>query len=1076
MKITGKIIAESPIFRGNGRKTLFTRDLDGTHRLISLPGEIGGTAASLMDAFTGESRNGKNVGLLNRMWRRLFDDAMPADLVKSIQCQLAPESYSHDKFFDLRMGLKLDDDRWASESNANYKMETVFRDAVFSFSAQVNDALWNRGDNAAKLSLVFDELQAGRFWFGAGKSKGLGRCRLVLDQPFPKPAKLLEIHPNANHLAITLQFNAANPIMVGWNWGKVDPEKPAFAAVEGQILVEAMRDLSSPTRKALTLVLGGPLLSPEDWKKRLATYLPQTVAVWLRRHSAAEGKAFTLTQDAIGRLGKGKFALSSKVLDSVRPLVGQPFPSEAAAEQALTVALGSKANMASRVFKEMTVSTTSGYHLNGVTWQQVAGDVGMTEAQAGEVAAVLADETQLRALLAQHASTILPSLYDQIDQQIRLLESDAWIDAEIAVREDHLKIKEMLLRGDIRERQWDDYGQTPTGVSAGAWRDFLNEHRRVQYSHITNPVNLRKSITNDRNFISFLVSHRARARQELAQPQNVDFRAGGPANREISRKYGKPYDTVFMRMLTWSPSANQEGAWEIYIPGSTLKGAFRKRATQVARTLWGEGRRTNDMIDFLFGKQGQRGVVFFSDAYLRDPAQPEHVWCSMDGVRMDPSTARPIESAKHDYLYGYGEQLVFQLQFDLQDLIEADQEALQLFMHLLRDFQAGDVPIGGEKTVGFGWVQAQISAIHWRTGANQAMTKLLFGDSASGAMVADGGWLHLSLEGEQAQNAFQFAPATGAGKAPAKPPKSTIGFVSHRSFGGYCGTLNVEADVLSPLHVRESGEPSYRATLAGATVNGWDAFSMAPPDAALRPDQRIYALPSRSLKGMLRHLYAIASDSRTKSSDLANLNPEDSLFGWVGSGANQALMGRLAVGMAMFDPAPTLSWYRVPFPYSGWGFANGEWRQRQGAGVPQFQIAKQWRLFPHAPLAPLVQSSTEFQPDMVQASYLRAILPGNKARFTIRFWNLEEVELQRLIWCVGLEPEMAHKLGHHRHLGFGALRLSITSESYLTDWATRYSSSAQDAGQVPLQVDRWQNQQAIAHLAGLQQALNAHGI
>ncbi len=77
MNITGKIHAESPIYRGNGRKTMFTRDGDGIQKLVSLPGEIEGTAQSLMDAFIGQSKNGKNIGLLNRLWLRLLNEPMP---------------------------------------------------------------------------------------------------------------------------------------------------------------------------------------------------------------------------------------------------------------------------------------------------------------------------------------------------------------------------------------------------------------------------------------------------------------------------------------------------------------------------------------------------------------------------------------------------------------------------------------------------------------------------------------------------------------------------------------------------------------------------------------------------------------------------------------------------------------------------------------------------------------------------------------------------------------------------------------------------------------------------------------
>ena len=88
MILKGKLYAESPIYRGNARKTLFTRDGDGTHRLVSLAGEIAGTAESLMDAFIGQSRRGRNIGLLNRMWLRLYDSPLPQGLITKVECQL----------------------------------------------------------------------------------------------------------------------------------------------------------------------------------------------------------------------------------------------------------------------------------------------------------------------------------------------------------------------------------------------------------------------------------------------------------------------------------------------------------------------------------------------------------------------------------------------------------------------------------------------------------------------------------------------------------------------------------------------------------------------------------------------------------------------------------------------------------------------------------------------------------------------------------------------------------------------------------------------------------------------------
>ncbi len=111
MKLTGKLRAASPIYRGNARKTLCTRALDGTHRLVSLPGEFAGTAQASMDALIGESPKGRNSGLLNRLWQHLYDELLPKGLISAVPCQLAPESYptcpprlAQPKHIDLRSG------------------------------------------------------------------------------------------------------------------------------------------------------------------------------------------------------------------------------------------------------------------------------------------------------------------------------------------------------------------------------------------------------------------------------------------------------------------------------------------------------------------------------------------------------------------------------------------------------------------------------------------------------------------------------------------------------------------------------------------------------------------------------------------------------------------------------------------------------------------------------------------------------------------------------------------------------------------------------------------------------------
>ncbi len=1073
MLLQGKLFVESPIYRGNARKTLFTRDGDGTQRLVSLAGEIEGTAQALMDAFIGKSRDGKNIGLLNELWSRLYNSLLPEKLITKVECHLNKDCYPRDHFFDLRMGIKLDEDRWAAEANANYKMETLFRNSVFDFKMFVYDDLLKKDDNQAKFFHILEELKEGRFWFGAGKSKGLGRCRLEMDLPFSTPNTTLTLNSTANHLSISLQFNTLNPILVSWNWGKVDPEIPAFAAIEGRLLVAAMRTIPEPIRKRLELSIGGPILTPEDWKKKFADYLPRIIAIWLRENSIKEGTAWILPKSAIDKLGKGKFPLSKKILEKLEPLCEQPFLDQEAAKNAFIEIMGKKANLVNRVLEYLQEQTLSSQQFATQAWFDVANSLGLDVQLEKQLEAQIHDESALADLLAPECDKILPQLYQQIDLQIKLLQSDAWIDVEIANREDHFQIKQMILERKITEKEWNQPDFIPEGIKPASWKEFLESHSQIEFRYLTNERNLRKSITNDKNHITFLKAYRNRTRQELSQPFHTDFRAGGLFNREISRKYGKSYDNLFMRMLTWAPSS-QEGVWEVYIPGSTIKGAFRKRASMVLKTLWGESPKTTEILNRLFGTQGKRALVFFSDAYLTNPNVPRNSWCSMDGVRMDPSTGQPIEEAKADYLFAYGDNLSFQLRLDLQDISEKDMEALSVLSHLILDFHRGDIPLGSEKTNGMGWVQAEVTEIQWMTGKKNGISKKLFGDQR---LEQRGIWSTFKLQGDAALAAFKtMAPIRfDTNKLPRTPPKVSQGFVSHRSFGGYCGIFSLEGEILTPISIQESGEPSFRVIMDNEHINGWDFFSIAPPESSLRGAAKLYALPSKSSRGMIRHIYTIASDSKEASPDISKLNPVDSLFGWVGTGPNQAITGRLSFKFATFEK-PALSWFKVPYPYGTWQFIDGEWKNVQKAQAKILRIGTEWRYFPHVPLAPIVEKLDDFKPDTVRASYMRAILVGARCRFSIRFWNLMEQELQRLIWCLVLEDGLAHKMGKARYLGFGSLKLHLLEDSYLIKWENRYSDKPEESWRSPIKVEDWINTKVIAHYDKLREALNANQI
>jgi hypothetical protein len=384
------------------------------------------------------------------------------------------------------------------------------------------------------------------------------------------------------------------------------------------------------------------------------------------------------------------------------------------------------------------------------------------------------------------------------------------------------------------------------------------------------------------------------------------------------------------------------------------------------------------------------------------------------------------------------------------------------------------VPLGGEKSSGMGWVEARIEEIQWRTGHPAKTSQWLFPGLTP---QPDGPWHALTLQGRDAESVTPgMAPLAGPKQGiDQRPARSRAGFISHRSFGGFSGRLEVEATTLTPTHVRESGQPSFQTQLPEGVVYGSDFFSMSPGAAHNRPEQRTYALPAKSLRGMLRHIYAIASDSSGESPDMARLNPVDSLFGWVGNGPNNAIMGRLAMGFAPFTQANP-QWYQVPYPYGEWRFTGKQWTQQGESKAALTQVAKKWRLFPHAPLAPIVRPLDDFSPDTCQAVYMRTMLANSTARFTIRFWNLEEEELRRLVWCITLDNDMAHKIGRCRYLGFGSLQLRLLPESFLIDWSARYAGPDAAQGRIGLDLKQWRSNAATKHHQALRSALNADAI
>jgi CRISPR/Cas system CSM-associated protein Csm3 (group 7 of RAMP superfamily) len=579
-----------------------------------------------------------------------------------------------------------------------------------------------------------------------------------------------------------------------------------------------------------------------------------------------------------------------------------------------------------------------------------------------------------------------------------------WIDQEIQNKQAHLEIKKQIASGKIKNLHHIKDEQ------------FKREHTGRNGRPIPlNPTSFKKAVTNDENLSHFLSWYRSKVQSEIGQEKNCDYRQNKKDNR--TRKSHTPYDRIFMRMLKWkNPVESANTGWEVYVPGGTIKGAFRVKAEKIIRTLINQqlnhGRLIEDgLIADLFGKQNSAGKVIFSDAYLTKKENP----CSLDAVKIDPKTGEPIKEAKMDFLYQYGADLSFKTSFFLNDI--RDDAAMGLFFHLLQDMENGQIPLGGQKTSGMGWVKGDITCINIRTGRNGHILKQI---QNFGKQAPDKDWLitqglfsqlkETSLYRNTLKSFEQRLPGTNRAVRPDFNFSASRNLISHAAYSGYSGNLSCNLEILTPTHIKESGQPTI--DIHGG-AQGWDFFHMGPPDNESKPDTREYAIPSKTLKGMVRSIYQLLSDKIRA----------ESLFGFVEN--NAGYMGRVNFSFAPLQSGD-MKWYGMPHHYTD---LLDKFHPKSANGTRHYDQYKNVRIFKHRVIKdPRIK---QYPPDQVPMENDSTTTPCNCAEkgsvftFDVNFWNLTQDELQTLVSSIILEENMAHKIGKGKFLGFGSCKISV---------------------------------------------------
>lgn len=236
--------------------------------------------------------------------------------------------------------------------------------------------------------------------------------------------------------------------------------------------------------------------------------------------------------------------------------------------------------------------------------------------------------------------------------------------------------------------------------------------------------NFEKAVRNDENTIELFKQYGQSLRDFLNGNQYRDYREM-IKSKNATGYYGKTYDKLPVRLNSLN------GFSQIYIPGSTLKGAFRARAQQIIKTLfpqnlWCNVATSNELQDYpcnkecpvcrLFGTtkfkydkppKPLRSRIFFRDAYPNDNDRIQLY--PVDNVPICRLSGKGLN--KSNLLFAYSPETYMETKILIRNIKENEQWILALLGHILKDIYYGDIPIGSGKFCGLGRLHGNIASI-----------------------------------------------------------------------------------------------------------------------------------------------------------------------------------------------------------------------------------------------------------------------------------------------------------------------------------------------------------------------------
>jgi len=221
------------------------------------------------------------------------------------------------------------------------------------------------------------------------------------------------------------------------------------------------------------------------------------------------------------------------------------------------------------------------------------------------------------------------------------------------------------------------------------------------------------------------------SKEEMPLPKNRFFSIQAefiPKSSLIIRSYSSE--------ITESDTVSLKSGSDFVIPGSSLRGALRKRAERILNTLSPDNKKNDNILDKLFGFQlknnsenkenlqekERKGKLRVEEVVLKPPNPDLHsqiVPEQQTRIKIDRFTGGTIEGAllENMALWSDGEprpENKFCMEFFIQDF---EEHEAGLMLLLLKDLWIGDLAVGGEKSVGRGVLQGQHAGISWSDGS-----------------------------------------------------------------------------------------------------------------------------------------------------------------------------------------------------------------------------------------------------------------------------------------------------------------------------------------------------------------------